>query len=834
MDCGKAKIFFLLTFFAFCQAAMGGTISGKITDENNEPLPFASVYISGTTQGVSSNKDGNYSIDLGIGKHELTFKYIGYKLHNETMKINSTDEKIILNVKMEPQLLEIKEVTVKADAEDPAYEVIRQAIKKRKFYLHQVEEFSCDIYIKGLQRMKSFPKKFMGMSVDAEGSIDTTSGIFYLSESVEKYFFKEPDKVKEEMISSKVSGNSKAFSFNRASDLMLNFYENLVPLKVVSQRGFVSPIANDALFYYKYHLLGTFFENGQMINKIEVIPKREHDPAFRGIIYIVEKSWRIHSADLFLVRDAGIQFIDTLRINQIHLPVKPESEVWEIFSNKLSFTFAIFAFKGSGVYLGIHSNYNIEPHFEKNFFGAEIMKVDDKANKKDSSYWQTARPVPLTAEEKKDYHKKDSVEVIHNSQKFLDSIDKKTNKFHAIDLLFGYSHTNRYKKREISFSPLIENISFNTVQGWVGGLELDVTKKYELEKRFVKKIFASYGFSNQTWNGAAELNYHYNPKKFASAEIRGGLQTVQFFSPNAASFRENQSLPISPFINSLYSLLDERNYAKFYQKKFLELAHSSEIVNGFFLKAALEYSDRSPLMNTTNYSFVHKTNSTYTANDPLNLKNDSATSFSQNQLFELSVNARIRFGQKYVTRPDEKWISGSKYPSIYIKYRLAIPNVFGSSMNYNFVKLSVTDRMDFKLLGKSQYIVSAGKFLSAKNVSFMDYNHFFGNQTVYSNFTFTSFQQLDYYAYSTKDYFIEAHYEHDFSGFILNKFPLLRKLKLNELAGVHYLYTEKLPNYCEVFVGLEKLRAVRVDFVTAFQNGKQTMTGFRFGLEIGR
>ena len=116
----------------------------------------------------------------------------------------------------------------------------------------------------------------------------------------------------------------------------------------------------------------------------------------------------------------------------------------------------------------------------------------------------------------------------------------------------------------------------------------------------------------------------------------------------------------------------------------------------------------------------------------------------------------------------------------------------------------------------------------------MDYNHFFGNQTVYSNFTFTSFQLLDYYAYSTKNYFIEAHYEHDFSGFILNKFPLLRKLKLNELAGVHYLYTEKNPNYFEIFAGLEKLRAVRVDYVSSFQNGKYIASGFRFGLEIGR
>lgn len=842
MDCLKTKILFCL-LIGWAQWSNGATVAGKITDETNQPLPFVSVYIEGTTQGVSSNKEGNYSIHLPAGKYELVFQFIGYKKHKETVRVESEEQQIVLNVRMEPQPYEIAEVTVNAKAEDPAYEVIRKAVSKRKFYLHQTREYSCDIYIKGLQRMKNFPKKFMGYDINAEGGIDTATGIFYLSESVEKYYFAEPDKVKEDMISSKVSGNSKAFSFNRASDLMLNFYQNMVDLKVVSQRGFISPIGESALFYYNYHLLGTFYENGQQVNKIEVTPKREHDPVFRGTIYILENSWRIHSTDLYLVKDAGLQFVDTLRINQLHLPVSPlsqgraaggEVESWMIFSNKLSFSFGVFGFKGNGMYLSVHSNYNTEPHFEKNFFTAEVMKVDDDANKKDSAYWQQVRPVPLTAEEKTDYKKKDSVEVIHNSKRFLDSVDRKTNRFRMADLLFGYDYSNRYKKRSFSFSPLIENIQFNTVQGWVAGAEVSVNKRYENEKSFRYAISTSYGFSSQRWNGAGEMRYQYNPRKFANISAKAGSQTVQFFSPGGASFRENQSTPISPLINSLYSLLDEKNFAKYYEKKFLEVSHTSELLNGFFLKTALEYDERSPLMNTTDFSLVKKNPVKYISNDPLFPRNDSSYSFARNQLLEFSLNVRIRFGQKYVTRPDEKWISGSKWPSVYVKYRKGIPTLFGSDMNYDFVKLSVSDRMNMKIFGKASYILSAGKFLNNKKMELIDYSHFFGNQTIFSNFNFTNFQLLDYYTYSSKDYFVEAHYEHDFSGFILNKFPLLRKLKINELAGVHYLYTEKQPNYVEVFVGLEKLRVVRADFVTSFQNGKYIASGFRVGLEIGR
>jgi hypothetical protein len=142
--------------------------------------------------------------------------------------------------------------------------------------------------------------------------------------------------------------------------------------------------------------------------------------------------------------------------------------------------------------------------------------------------------------------------------------------------------------------------------------------------------------------------------------------------------------------------------------------------------------------------------------------------------------------------------------------------------------------MNFKLFGKATYLISAGKFLNSSKMELMDYYHFSGNKTIISNFDFSDFQMLDYYTWSTKDYFIEAHYEHDFSGFILNNLPLLRKLKVNELAGIHYLYTEKIRNYCEVFFGIEKLNLARIDFVMGFTEGQKMETGLRLGLKMGR
>ena len=83
-------------------------------------------------------------------------------------------------------------------------------------------------------------------------------------------------------------------------------------------------------------------------------------------------------------------------------------------------------------------------------FIAKKIIFDKNANKKDSIYWNNFRKIPLTEEEVNNYHKKDSIEKILTSAKYLDSIDKKNNKFSISDIIMGYSYQNSTKK--INFS----------------------------------------------------------------------------------------------------------------------------------------------------------------------------------------------------------------------------------------------------------------------------------------------------------------------------------------------------------------------------------------------
>ncbi len=254
----KTSFYGILCFLLFLFTgpfAHSAIITGKVTDTLRKPIAYASVYIKGTTKGTTTNDNGIYTLDLASGQYTVVFRMLGYKSYSKNVVV--ANEKITLDVVLRDETMQLNDVTIKA-GEDPAYNMIRHAIKMRKHYKDQVDAYSCDVYIKGIEHIEKHPKKLLGhdISNDMLGLIDS-SNIVYLSESVSKFNFKQPDKIKEEMISSKVSGDNQAFSYNKASEMLFDFYESVMQIGL-SERGFISPIAPDAMLYYKYRLDGTY------------------------------------------------------------------------------------------------------------------------------------------------------------------------------------------------------------------------------------------------------------------------------------------------------------------------------------------------------------------------------------------------------------------------------------------------------------------------------------------------------------------------------------------------------------------------------------------------
>ena len=825
-------IFCLLPFLFFAQLQYC-QVKGLVTDQNGEPLPFASVYVLGTTEGTTTNPEGEYFLDLEEGDYQLVFQYVGFG--QQIISVNYNGNQLTLNVKLAPEAISLNEIEIKANAEDPAYPIIRKAIEKRKYYKEQVPSYSCDVYIKGNVKILDAPEKILGQEIgDMEGSLDSNrQGIVYLSESVSKLYFKQPDQFKEVMTSSKVSGNDNGFSFNSAQDMDIDLYRNFTEYG----RNVISPIAEGAMGFYRYRLEGVLVdEEGRFVNKIEIIPKRQEDPTYHGFIYIVDKLWNIQSTDIYLTGNSvQMPLFDTLYIKQTYVPVA-EPDIWRIFSRTFSISGGAFGFKFGGVFTGIYTGYDLDPSLNDKFFNNEVMKVEEGANEKDSSFWNQTRPVPLTIEEEKDYVVKDSVQVVRESKPYLDSMDQKNNKLNVGSILFGYTHRNSWKRRSFTLESPINTFQFNTVQGFNIRLGINYKKAFDKErnKRLEVGGRLNYGFSDEVLRGTAKFQFNYNPKKFSRLRVIGGRDLAQY----------NEAEPISLMLNTYYSLFSRRNYARFYDKKFLQVNHIHEVTNGFLLYVVGQYAQRSPLDNNSGYSFFNKDRE-YEPNIPEN-NHIIEGGLASSRALQAGISVRLRAGQKYFNYPDRKYIAGTKFPDLWIHYRKGISiqpgssNALRSDVGYDRISVVVQKRrIKIGLGGFTSFRLDAGKFFNREKMFFQDYKHFLGNEIGIGNseMYFYAFKNLPYYEYSTRDSWFAGHWEHNFQGFITDKIPLLNKLDWNLVASAKFLYTSEMKDYAELSIGFDNigfgiLRLFRFDVTASFMQGNYDRLGFLIGVNL--
>lgn len=815
----KVYLLFVLSLVICLSALAQHQITGKITETNGDPIPFASIYIKNTTKGVSANADGVYKLTADKGSITLTFKAIGFKTAERTIQVNNN---IVANQVLAVESYSLNSVTIRSDAEDPAYAIIRKAVRERKKHLNEVNAFTTDVYIKGLQKLVGAPKKFFGMDIQKELELDTNrKGILYLSESQSAFSFQRPNKIKEEMVSSKVSGRNNAFSYNKASDMIINFYENLLlEGSGLSSRSFVSPIADNALFYYKYKLLGTTQENGITINKIEVTPRRKNDPAFRGIVYIADESWRLMGTNLNLTEDAGINFVDTLNISQDFNKVE---DVYLPSNMKFQFKGNVFGFKFEGYYVSIFNNYNIHPNFPKKYFTAEILKITKAVNKKDSLYWMNNRPIPLTEEEKLDYRKKDSIALLKTTKPYLDSIEKANNKFGIGKFIMaGHNFNNRYAKRYIHLDALLSSVYYNTVEGFGFKYGANFGKTIDEQRSFNIRPQIRYGFSNKIFTANINGTYNYSRLKRASISTRFGSEIDDLNAYGTMSARSN----------AINTLLFETNLAKFYKKEFATISSVRELANGLMGSISLNYTKNYTLENTSTFKIRDVKDREFTSNNPFTPTVDTPL-FPTYSAFNINASLTYTIGQRYTTTPFSKRYEESKYPRINLNYRKGFKGVFDSDVNYDFLSFEVyQERVRAGLFGYMSFVIGAGKFINNESIYYPERKHFRGNSSTIFPPNLRKFRYLDFYQYSTDRHYMEFHLEHNFAGFLINKVPVLRKLKLEEIVGFNYLNQPDKRNYKEFYFGIERL-GLGVSYGYSFDGSKRVDQGFRIAYSLG-
>ncbi len=838
----KKQFYFVFAIVLLCMplTLQAGILKGKVRDSKGEDLPFATVYVQGTTIGTSTNANAEYALQLPAGSYKVVCQYMGFQqsIFNVTITGN---EVVSHNFSLQEQTLQMQAVTIKANAEDPAYGIMRKVIKRRKFHLEQVKSFQSAIYMKGVVRNRSMPKSIKGImkvedgeEVKAEVGLDSNGkGVLYLVEEDASYYAQD-DKQRTVIHSVKESGNPNGLGFSRFPAVVTFYENNIDPMKGAAQRGFISPVSDNAISYYKFKLEGEFNQDGYVIDKIKVTPRRLYEPLLEGTLYIVEGDWAIHSLSLTATKTANLETLDTLHIEQTFLPLKKDT--WVVKNQLLYPTIDLFGFSISGYFITVYNDQKVnEPIPDTVFDNKIVSRYDENANKKDSTYWMENRPIPLQADEKKDYVVKDSLREKYRNPHYIDSMRRVDNRFRPGSIfLGGVSYNSRLYKNRFSTNAVINIhsplVSFNTVEGLVVSPKVWWDHRIDSFSRLNTVLAARYGFSNERFNAIGRMTYHKDRKDWKGRWWELGAEVGRYVH------QFNPSSTMEPLYNTISTLLYAQNYMKLYERYTAALFFNKNYGNGLRWNVEAAFQKRMPLYNTTDYSWSDKAGERMTSNLPAILEYVPWTGHSA-----VLVKAGISYrpGYTYTQYPDYKQPNGSRAPLFTLNYEKGIPSLLDSKVDFDKWRFGIEDVMSLKLFGELSYNIAAGGFLNKNYVSIPDMTHLAGNQIVLAAPYVHSFQLMPYYYYSnTADLYGELHVEYALKGLLTNKIPLLRQAQWYLVLGNNTYYASDDSYYTEASVGIDNLgykwaRFLRVDFIHSWNSLGQNTSGIRIGFKPG-
>jgi len=878
------KYILSLLFFTVLQSvfAQSGGIKGYIRNLDGEGLPLATIYVKNSQLGTASNLNAYFELKLPEGKHEIIFQYVGYQTLTKTVEVGTTMQS--LDIKLDLQTYMLKELEVRAGAEDPAYTIMRKAVAMSKIHKLQVDQYEARIYMKGTTRVLNIPWIVKG-KLKKEG---VEEGKTYITETLTELKFEQPNKYTSSVKAIRSSEIDKN-SVSPMSYIQASFYDPQIGTTV-------SPLSPSAFGYYKFHLESVFRDQNYEVNKIKVTPRSKGDDLWEGFIYIVEDKWCIHSLQL-KTEKLGVH----IDIKQVYSPV--EKDVFMPINHQFKISGSYLGFEANFNYVATVSNYKVklnpnfipevklidekiekekaaqlnkvnEPKIKKGeqdletalLEGKELTRknlkkllkenekrqleeerkktkqgetppselvrntqtnIDSVAKKlgQDSLFWEQNRGIALANDEVLSYQKKDSLLKIDSVQKKLQVKDstlteKIQTKKFKIADILMGGEYKTGKKSTFKWFSPLERIHYNTVEGWSSEAQLSYWQGIK-KQSFRLTATGRYAFARQKFTGKSELEWNFFRKN--------PLDTLQFFRGkiqlDGGRYIQqfNQEYPIPIILNDLANLYFERNFANFYEKDYLRLRYQQEIRKGFDVKASLEYAKRYSLQDHTNWTIIDWQKRDFTQNLPLNLENMNEKTHNA-----LTFEANIAYKPflKYAMYNGRRYVANEGSTLLKFQYRKGLMD-----SDFDFLSLGIQDELKVGIRANLGYAVSVGTFLNQNKVYFPDYKHFNANQ-IFIQFAdpVSSFRLMDYYKYSTAQSYVEGHAYIQLRKFVLTQNIYLRSFGWKENIFVNQLFTPQT-SYSEIGYTLDGiLRFFRIEAISSFENGAYKDWGIRVGL----
>ncbi len=787
-------LLFVLIFFSLEIQAFSATVTGIVRISDSSPLPMATVLVKNKTMGVATDSDGKYSIELEPGTYTLVFSYIGYENVEKTIQVygNRTYK---IDVTLLPKQTTLNEIEIVADRRERANRIMDDARAMRSEYLNNVKNYVADSYVKTTVNHKIRQKPDSTAHADSSKiSLATQYETFELSEYIAETHFEAPNRFREiieasdsyqkphlpygfsiivgEQMRERNEGFLQTnpyiyYGDNLVSDFSL--YENLIDFQHVCKQPVKSPIGFGSGVNYKFTFVQTLTRDSATVHEIKVVPRLNSEALFSGTLFIEDGSWALRYAGLSVAK-ASLQGFSELNISIKYAKI----DSFVFLPDYIELNYAMQEGKDTirATTEIRRTNYRVNTPLAKTSNELKQFKTD--AFDKDSAFWANNRPIKLKTDELKFMSKNDSIIAYYTSDKYLDKMDSLFNRITWWVPLEGIGYKNHYKGIEMSVGGILEQIVPFGVGGYRHRLPFYINKEFKNSMLIETTEQLDYGFRNKDFKGKIGVGLTYYPKKFVRTFV------------NVGSTYE--------LINNYASVEQTFSRSNYVNEQSLEIKQRGELFNGFYAEVIFNYAKQIPINNLELEEWSRKLFGEL--NTPVEFEPYTKT--------EVRANLKYRIGQKYVIRKNKKFIIGQDYPEIFLNYRKGIPDVFGSQIDFDYLELGAHAEVELGRIGISRVSGIVGAFVNSSDLRLLEHKYFRGSDRYFFSDPLKSMQLLGPTLH-TPHSFLQSGYIHHFNGFLMNKVPYNRVLKLAIAGGAAILAIPDASFYhAEVFAGFER------------------------------
>ncbi|MBS1680309.1 MAG: carboxypeptidase-like regulatory domain-containing protein [Bacteroidetes bacterium] len=737
-------------------AAQEVEVQGKVTSSSTgDPIPYASVVFKGTTEGVSTDFDGNYKLHTKLKVDSITVTSIGYKIRTKPV---STGKQVI-DFQLEENTTTLSEFVFVA-GDNPAFEILRNVIKnknhndKRKLSAYEYDSYTkTEIDINQISE-KLRKRKAMRKIAQVLDSIDRVVGEdgkpilpLSISESVSKYYYRSSPALKtEHILKTKISGvglndGSTVSQIIGSSFQEYNFYQNW--LEILS-KNFVSPLADGWRLYYNYDLVDSVYLGNDFCYQLEFHPKSQADLTFTGSMWIRKDDFALKRIDVSVGKRANINFIDRIQLQQELAPTA--SGAWLPVKTRVLINIAELTKNSAGLLAKFYSsnkNFVVNQPHKKEFYEKRIRVAEDAQSVADNSYWDTLRHEPLKQAEKNVYQMIDTLKHIPVVRTYTE--------------VFKLVVQGHYDLGKIEIGPYLNAISSNTVEGI--RLQTGFRTNSHLSKKMTYSGLIGYGFQDH------RLKYSFSVKRILNREH---WTTVNFRLRNdiVRLGIDEEAVSSNPVFFAA------SRWGKF---------HRAYYYNEFFVSGQREFlKGLRGRLAFRNWTF----NPTYPFG--FNQQPGDSTSAVLDRFISSEAFFEVRYArdETFIQNGNERISLGlEKWPALTLRYTHGIKNVFGSNFNYDKVLFNIDQKIRMGLWGNG-YMTLTGEYIY-NQLPYPLLTVHLGNQA--STFSPYTFNLMNYGEFAS-DESVSMHYRHYFEGLLLNRIPLMNRLKWRLVGTANVIY----------------------------------------------